>query len=232
VFVSFDDGSDWQPLQLNLPASPIHDLLIKGDDLVVATHGRAFWILDDITPLRQIKAETANEAVVLYTPQKALRLHYPDAVDSRRPVGANPPSGALIDYALKAEPKQELTVDILDAKGTSIRHLSSARSTKEVQPPEWPDQIVPDDRIPAKPGMNRLVWDLRMDDPAQIPGAFYSGPTPRGPLVPPGSYTIKLTVDGKSWSAPLAVVPEPRRCWRTSTACTRRSTACAKLAPI
>ena len=91
-----------------------------------------------------------------------------------------------------------------------MRHLSSAKSTKEVQPPEWPDQIVPDDRISAKAGMNRLVWDLRMSDPAQIPGAFYSGPTPRGPLVPPGRYQVKLSVGGQTLTEPLVVVADPR----------------------
>lgn len=210
VFVSFDDGAHWQSLQLDLPNSPVHDLLIKGDDLVVATHGRAFWVLDDITPLRQVDTKTAEQTVVLYKPQTALRLHYPDAVDSRRPVGENPPAGALIDYVLKADAKTELTIDILDAKGQSIRHLSSAKNTKEVQPPEWPDQIIPDDKIPAKAGMNRLVWDLRINDPAQIHGAFYSGGAPRGPLVPPGDYTVKLTFDGKTLTQPLTVIADPR----------------------
>ena len=210
VFVSFNDGGAWQPLQLNLPASPVHDLVIKGDDLVAATHGRAFWILDDINPLRQIGAATASDPVVLYTPQTALRLHYPDSIDSRRPVGANPPAGALIDYVLQSAPKGELTIDILDSSGASIRHLSSTKNTKPVQPPEWPDQIVPDDKIAASAGMNRLVWDLRVNDPEQIPGAFYSGPTPRGPLVPPGRYTVKLTVDGVTRTAPLVVVADPR----------------------
>jgi photosystem II stability/assembly factor-like uncharacterized protein len=210
VFVSFDDGTHWQSLQLDLPPTPIHDLVVKGDDLVVATHGRSFWILDNVTPLRQIQRNTSSEPVVLYAPQRALRLHYPDEVDSRRPVGENPPAGALIDYALKAAPKGELTVDILNADGKSVRHLSSTRSTKEKQPPEWPDQIVPDDRIAALQGMNRLVWDLRMQDPAQIPGAFYSGPTPRGPLVLPGRYTVKLAVDDITKTAPLTVVADPR----------------------
>ncbi len=210
AFVSFDDGARWQPLQIDLPQSPIHDLLIKGDDLVVATHGRAFWILDDITPLRQVNGDTAGREVALYAPQTALRLHYPDAVDNRRPVGESAPFGALIDYVLKDKASDELTIDILDASGKSIRHLSSAKSTKEIQPPEWPDQIVPDDRIPAAAGMNRLVWDLRMDDPAQIPGAFYSGPTPRGPLVVPGDYSVKLTYHGQVLTQPLKVVVDPR----------------------
>jgi len=91
-----------------------------------------------------------------------------------------------------------------------LRHLSSTHSTKEVQPPEWPDQIVPNDQIAAKQGMNRLVWDLRMNDPVQIPGAFYSGPTPRGPMVPPGRYQVKLSVGGVTRTAPLTVVADPR----------------------
>ena len=210
VFVSFDDGAHWQSLQLNLPPSPIHDLVVKNDDLVVATHGRSFWILDDLTPLRQLDGATAQQDVVLFKPQTALRLSYPDDVNTRRPVGTNPPAGALIDYALKSEPKSEITLDILDAKGELMRHLSSTQTTKEVQPPEWPDQIVPNDKIPAGAGMNRLVWDLRMADPEQVPGAFYSGLPPRGPRVAPGQYTVKLTVAGKSYEQPLIMQADPR----------------------
>jgi hypothetical protein len=210
VFVSFDDGAQWQSLQLNLPPSPIHDLLVKGDDLVVATHGRSFWILDDVTPLRQIDAAMAGQDVVLFKPQTALRLSYPDEVNARRPVGINPPAGALIDYALKTGSKDEITLDILDAQGKLMRHLSSTRTTKEVQPPEWPDQIVPNDKIPAGAGMNRLVWDLRMADPEQVPGAFYAGLPPRGPRVAPGQYTVKLTVAGKTYEQPLTMQVDPR----------------------
>ena len=210
VFVSFTDGAAWQPLQLDLPAAPVHDLAIHGDDLVAATHGRSFWILDDVTPLRQVGADAASTDVVLYNPQTAMRLYYPDAVDSRRPVGENPPAGALIDYAFKTTPKGEVTVDILDAGGAVVRHLSSTHSDKVQQPPEWPDQKIPVDTIPAAAGMNRLVWDLRMSDPAQIPGAFYAGPTPRGPLVPPGHYQVRLTADGQTRTAPLTLVADPR----------------------
>jgi len=210
VFVSFDDGAHWQSLQLNLPPSPIHDLVVKNDDLVVATHGRSFWILDDVTPLRQVDASSANQDVVLFKPQSALRLSYPDDVNTRRPVGTNPPAGALIDYALKSEPKGEVTIDIIDAQGKLMRHLSSTQTTKEIQPPEWPDQIVPNDKIPAGAGMNRLVWDLRMSDPEQVPGAFYAGLPPRGPRVAPGQYTVKLSVAGKSYEQPLTMNPDPR----------------------
>ena len=208
VFVSFDDGASWRPLQFNLPTTPIHDLVVKGNDLVAATHGRSFWILDDVTPLRQAGGTSAG--MVLYTPETAVRLHYPDQVDSRHPVGENPPSGAIIDYVLPAAPTGELTLDVVDSHEHVVRHLSSTTTTKEVQPPEWPDQIVPNDLIPAKAGMNRLVWDLRSDDPAQIPGAFYSGTQPRGPLVAPGRYELRLTANGVTRTASLLVAADPR----------------------
>ena len=101
VFVSFDDGAHWQPLQLNLPTSPMHDLVVRGDDLVVATHGRAFWVLDDVTPLRQIDAQAAGPDTLLYPPQTALRLRYPDEIDKHGAVGQDPPPGAIIDYDFK-----------------------------------------------------------------------------------------------------------------------------------
>ena len=129
---------------------------------------------------------------MLYTPESAVRLYYPDEVNTRRPVGENPPAGAIIDYVLEGAAAAELTVDILDAKGGLVRHLSSTKTNKEVQPPEWPDRIVPGDLIPAHAGMNRMVWDLRWDDPVQIPGAFYEDQAPRGPIVAPGRYQVRL----------------------------------------
>lgn len=208
VFVSFDDGGLWQKLQMNLPSTPIHDLAVKGADLVAATHGRSFWILDDLTPLRQVSA--MPDDITLFAPEPAIRLHYPDEVDSRHPVGENPPAGAIIDYALKTKPAGEVTLDVLDSSGKVLRHMSSVKTDKEIQPPEWPDRIVPTDLIPAKAGLNRMVWDLRMDDPAQIPGAFYSGSAPRGPLAPPGHYSLKLTVGGQSRTQTLDVIADPR----------------------
>jgi photosystem II stability/assembly factor-like uncharacterized protein len=209
VFVSFDDGAHWSPLQQGLPVSPVHDLTVHGADLIAATHGRGFWILDDLTPLRQA-AKASNDELVLYAPQTALRLHYPDQVNSRRPVGANPPAGAIIDYVLPVDATTELTLDILNAKGERIRHLSSTKTNKEIQPPEWPDQIIASDLIPAKAGMNRLIWDLRYDDPAQIPGAFYEGEAPRGPIVPPGQYQLRLKLGDQTRIAALAVTADPR----------------------
>ena len=210
VFVSFDDGQNWQSLQLNLPPSPVHDLVVKGDDVVIATHGRSFWILTNITPLRQIGASSAKAEALLYNPQKAVHFFYPDQVDMRPPAGENPPSGAIIDYYLASKPAGEITMDILDSKGQRVRHLSSKAGKGKEQPPEWPDQLTPTRTIPANAGMNRFVWNLRYDDPVQIPDAFYAGEAPRGPVVMPGNYTVKLTVNGKSQTAPLEVVLDPR----------------------
>ena len=208
VFLSFDDGAHWSALQHGLPVTPIHDLAVHGNDLVAATHGRSFWILDNLTPLRQ--AQATVDAIVLYSPATALRLYYPDQVNTRRPVGANPPAGAVIDYVLPADASTELTLDILNGKGELIRHLSSTKTNKEVQPPEWPDQIVPSDLIPAHSGMNRLIWDLRYDDPVQIPGAFYQGEAPRGPIVAPGQYQLRLKLGDNTRTAALTVVADPR----------------------
>src|SRR5438309_812958 len=211
AFVSFDDGAHWQPLQLNLPVSPIHDLVVKDDDLVAATHGRSFWALDDITPLRQVTAQSAQTEAILYQPETALRLHYPEEFDKRQPVGDNPPPGAIIDYYFKTPPKDEVTLDILDASGKLVRHLSSKEKKESEQPPEWPDRVERAKTIPANEGMNRFAWDLRYNDPIQIPGAFYSGTGPKGPLALPGDYQAKLTVGGKSQTAPLHLAIDPRK---------------------
>jgi len=210
VFVSFDDGAHWQSLQLNLPVSPIHDLVVKDDDLVVATHGRSFWVLDDLTPIRQLNKQLLTTDVILYQPQTALRLHYPTEFDRRQPVGDNPPAGAIIDYYFKSLPKDEVSLDILDASGKVVRHLSSKEKKEGEQPPEWPDRVERPKTIPANEGMNRFAWDLRSDDPVQIPGAFYSGEGPKGPLALPGDYQVKLAVGGKSQIAPLHLAIDPR----------------------
>jgi photosystem II stability/assembly factor-like uncharacterized protein len=210
VFVSFDDGAHWQSLQLNLPVSPIHDLVVKDDDLVVATHGRSFWVLDDLTPIRQLNKQLLTTDVILYQPQTALRLHYPTEFDRRQPVGDNPPAGAIIDYYFKSLPKDEVSLDILDASGKVVRHLSSKEKKEGEQPPEWPDRVERPKTIPANEGMNRFAWDLRSDDPVQIPGAFYSGEGPKGPLALPGDYQVKLAVGGKSQTAPLHLAIDPR----------------------
>jgi photosystem II stability/assembly factor-like uncharacterized protein len=210
IYVSFDDGAHWQPLQLNLPVTPIHDLVVKDDDLVVATHGRSFWVLDDITPLRLVTPQSAQSDWILYQPQTALRLHYPTEFDKRQPVGDNPPAGAILDYYLKTAAKDEVTLDIIDTQGKVVRHLSSKDKKKNDQPPEWPDQVETPRTIPAAEGMNRFAWDLHYDDPIETPGAFYYGEGPRGPLALPGDYQVKMTAGGKTQTVPLHLVIDPR----------------------
>ena len=147
---------------------------------------------------------------ILYQPQTALRLHYPTEFDKRQPVGENPPAGAIINYFLKTAAKDEVTLDILDAQGKLVRHLSSKEKKENYQPPEWPDQVETPRTIPAAEGMNRFAWDLHYDDPIQTPGAFYYGEGPRGPLALPGDFQVKLTVTGKSQTAPLHLAIDPR----------------------
>lgn len=210
VYVSFDDGGHWQPLQLNLPTTPIEDLIVKNNDLAVATNGRSFWILDDVSPLRELTPEIANQDVILYKPAPVYRMNFPEAVDKRRPVGENPPNGLVVSYYLKAAPKGELTLDVLDSSGKPVRHYSSKPSNKFEQPPEWPDLEAPPELLPTNAGMNRFPWNLRYDSPTEIPGAFYAGNGPEGPIVLPGTYTLKLTVDGKSYTKSAEIKLDPR----------------------
>src|SRR6266853_371824 len=210
VYFSADDGGHWQPLKLNLPTVPIHDLEVHGDDLVAATHGRSFWVLDDITPLRQLEEVSANSEMVLYKPQTALRLHLPTDIDRRGPVGDNPPPGVIIDYYFKTAPKDEVKLEIVDSNGKLVRTLSSKEKKGDEQPPEWPDQVKEITTIPASAGMNRYAWNLRWEPPVKIPGAFYSGIGPQGPLAMPGQYTVKLTAGSQSQSQPLEIVVDPR----------------------
>ena len=210
VYFSLDDGANWQLLKLNLPAVPIHDLNIHNDDLVAATHGRSFWVLDDITPLRQIDANSANAEMILYKPEVALRLHLPDAIEHRGPVGDDPPLGAIIDYYFKAVPKDEVKLEILDDTGKLVRALSSKGSKEVEQPQEWPDLVKETTTLPAAVGMNRYNWNLRWESPVEIPGAFYVPFAPRGPIALPGKYTVKLTADGQTQTQPLELVLDPR----------------------
>ncbi len=210
VYFSIDDGGHWQPLKLNLPTVPIHDLNVHGDDLIAATHGRSFWVLDDITPLRQIEPGSAHSEMILFKPETALRLHLPDAVDRRGPVGDDPPPGAIINYYFKSAPKDEVKLEIFDKAGKLVRSLSSKEKKEFEQPPEWPDQVKEVTTIPAGVGMNRYAWNLRWEAPVKIPGAFYSDQGPQGPIAMPGEYTVKLTVGNQSQTQPLEIVMDPR----------------------
>jgi photosystem II stability/assembly factor-like uncharacterized protein len=212
IYVSFDDGVHWQSLKLNLPTTPIHDLTVKSDDLIAATHGRSFWILDDISPLRQMTTATAGEEAHLYQPAAAIRFRGPGfAPPASVPVGANPPTGVVIDYFLKTAPKDDVTLEILDGKGKVIRKLSSKKAPEGASSDEEEFGIArPGEKLPAEEGLNRFVWDLRSEPPARVPGAVSWGGRPVGPRVIPGTYQIKLTVGGKSLTVSAEVQKDPR----------------------
>jgi len=215
VYVSFNDGVDWRPLKLNLPTTPVHDLVVKDNDLVVATHGRAFWILDDISPLRQFGDDVVKKDVHLYTPGPAYRIQAGDAGErhpSKR-TGQNPPAGAVIYFYLKDELKKdtETKLEILDASGKLIRKYSSAE-TKPLDEPPDPDDKKPEKEIKPEAGLNRFVWDLRGEEAHRVPGYYlweYGGGA-RGPVAVPGQYQVRLTVGGESQVAPLELKLDPR----------------------
>jgi len=168
VYVSFDGGGNWQSLRLNLPNSPIHDLIVKNDDLVVATHGRAFWILDDLTPLRAAGAGSAEP--MLYKPRLTYRMRWPLFFERRQPVGENPPTGAIVYYYLPAAPKGVVSLEFLDASGKVVRRYSNEEKKEAETPPEWPDQTPPDEKIPTDVGLNRFAWDMRGQGPTPLAG--------------------------------------------------------------
>ena len=211
LYVSFNDGADWRALQLNLPTVPVHDLVIKNDDLVLATHGRAFWILDDIGPLRQFADDLPKQDVHLFTPSTATRLHWGDEAPKPILVGQNPPPGAIVYYFLKDAPKGEVTLEFLDGSGKSIRKFSSTKIEELDEPPD-PDDKKPEKQIKAEAGLNRFVWDMRYEGSTRIPDhyLFEQKDGSRGPLVVPGKYQVRLTVDGKSQTQPFEVKLDPR----------------------
>ncbi len=218
VDISFDNGGHWQSLQLNLPVCSVRDVVVHGDDLVIATFGRGFWILDSASLLRQIVPGAAISEAHLYKPGDAIRLN-PDAFPGtplpfEEPHAKNPPGGATIDFYLPAAPTGEAAVEILDPNGSLIRRYSS-RDPQPAPPPPgaiaaaW---IEPPEHLVPRAGMNRLVWDLRYPLPggkASIDGGD-GGPPLLGPLARPGVYQVRLTVDGRSYTHLLKVVADPR----------------------
>jgi photosystem II stability/assembly factor-like uncharacterized protein len=212
VYVSFNDGADWRSLQLNLPTAPVHDLVVKNNDLALATHGRAFWILDDVSPLRQYGDEIAKRDVHLYTPATAVRFQNPsDEPPKPVLVGENPPAGALIYYSLKEKPKGETTIEILDSAGSVIRKYASNK-TEELDEPLTPEDKKPEKQIKPEAGLNRFVWDLRYTGSGHVPDYYlweYKDGS-RGPLALPGKYQVRLTVGGKIQTAAFDVTLDPR----------------------
>jgi hypothetical protein len=217
VYFSTDDGEQWQSLRLNMPATSIRDLVLHEDDIAVATHGRGFWILDDIEPLRQA---TANAG--LLKPQRAWRFRWNKNTDTPlpadEPAGQNPPEGAILDYRLPSDAK-EVTLEILDANGALVRRYSSndpARPPQDTGNVPW-YWIRPFRPLPLKAGHHRVTWDLRYPPLPQARPSFPiaavpfdTPPSPTSPYVMPGAYTVRLTVDGKTSTQPLVVEMDPR----------------------
>jgi photosystem II stability/assembly factor-like uncharacterized protein len=225
VWMSPDDGAHWQSLQLNLPHTSMRDLWIQDQDLIVATHGRSFWILDDIAPLRQLPAATAPEVVLLH-PSAAYRVQrstWPDTpIPPDEPLGENPPVGAVIDFFLPREGKGPVTLEVLDSAGGLVRRFSSddrpqpsaEELARELIPRYW---IRPAAVLPAGRGMHRWLWDLHYPPPLAITRGYpisavpeATPPVPEGPLALPGEYVVRLTVGGRRHEAPLSVKPDPR----------------------
>ncbi len=220
MYVSFNDGDEWQPLQLNLPVVSVRDIAVWQGDLVIATHGRSFWVLDDISPLQQLEAQMAGEAAHLFKPRGALRVRpgtdqgtpYPPEI----PHGENPPDGAILDYYLKADAAAPVTLEILDSTGGLVRRYASDEKTPPVEeksldiPMYW---IHPEKQLADKAGMHRFVWDLHyvpLARPAERRPVSSSRRRGQGPWAPPGQYEVRLTVNGKTYSQPLALKMDPR----------------------
>src|SRR5580704_14592878 len=227
VYVSFNDGDSWQSLQLNLPASSMRDLVVHNDDIVVGTHGRSFWILDDITSLRQFSDQVTGSSAFLFKPGLAYRVRRNVNTDTplppEEPAGKNPPDGAIFDYYLQAATAGPVTLQILDANGKIVRAFSSTdkpeATTEELGkelnvPLYW---IRPPHILSDAAGQHRFVWDLRTPPPASLrheyPISAIVHDTPRlpvGPAVMPGVYTVKLEVAGQTFSQPLEIKMDPR----------------------
>ena len=222
VYFSFDDGDHWQSLQLNLPATSIRDLVIHQDDVVVGTHGRSFWILDNITPLRQLNTQVADADAHLFAPQLTYRMRRNNNTDTplppEEPAGQNPPDGAMLDYTLKSS--APVTLEIFDEAGKLVRRFSSTDKPEPVDPKELPVPtywIRPPQILSSEPGMHRFVWDLHYPPPDSleheypISAIYHDTPRyPLGPAVLPGNYNVKLTVAGKSYARPLIIKMDPR----------------------
>jgi len=212
VYVSFDDGDHWQSLQQNLPRTSVRDIDVKNDDLVIATHGRGFWIMDDISALRQMDGHSS--AARLFKPAIAYRVRTPGFTGTPlprdEPNAENPPWGAYIDYELAAKPRKPIELSIYDASGKLVRHYSSAELPKK---PDLSKINMTADwmRVPsvlqATPGLHRFVWPLRYAPPAALADG---NPYANGAWAPPGSYTVEMKVDGKTFRQPLTVVADPR----------------------
>jgi len=212
VMTSPDAGGTWKPLKMNLPTVAVHDIVVKDDDLVLGTMGRGLWILDDLTPIREWKDDLKSPTLFSVPPTTRWRYGSHVSAHHEKGVGDNPPKGAIIDYYLKDDAKKPITIEILDAADKRVIKFDGKDFTKkdddEHEDP-LPDPKRPE--VPAKAGVNRFIWDLQHSGAAVIPGARVDAGDPTsGPLVSPGEYTVKLTVDGKVLTRKLTVLMDPR----------------------
>jgi hypothetical protein len=227
VYVSFDDGDHWQSLRLNMPVVAIHDLAIEQDDLVAATYGRSFWILDDVTPLRQANARAASSGALLFAPRTAIRVRRDENQDTplppEVPAGKNPPDGAILNYCLPAKSVGDIQLEIYDANEQLVRSFSSVPAPKEQEEVPFVAEywIGHPQALSNAAGMHRFVWDLRYPDPHAVhPQSPYNYPIaaivgstplpPQGPLVLPGKYEVRLKAGGQVLRERLEVKMDPR----------------------
>jgi photosystem II stability/assembly factor-like uncharacterized protein len=215
IFVSFDGGDHWQPLQMNLPVCSIRDISIRRGDIAVATHGRSFWVLDNIAPLRELSTKIAASSAWLFAPREAVRLH-PAAFQGTpfpkdEPAGENPPNGAILDYFLKGDSADPITIEILDAKGDPVRRFSSDDKPRQPDLSRitlTPDWVMPPPPPSATAGMHRIVWDLHYAPARGLPVSPFGSAA--GPWAPPGRYTVRFTAAGQTLTQPLTVARDPR----------------------
>jgi photosystem II stability/assembly factor-like uncharacterized protein len=208
VAFSVDDGANWQPLKLNMPTVPVHDLVVKDNDLVVGTHGRSIWIFDDLTPIRTMSPEIAKREMYLFPVANAIRYHYDfGSMDSEG--DPNPPQGAVFHYYLKSKPQGDVRLEIVDGQGAVIDTLKSKPERKAAAPGD--DEDGAKAILPVSPGLHRVVWDLRYHGSKRIKGAvgWPSAPS-QGPMVVPGSYALKLTAGPRAMTMLLNIKPDPQ----------------------
>jgi photosystem II stability/assembly factor-like uncharacterized protein len=216
VFVSFDDGHAWQPLQLNLPVVPITDLTVHDSDLVASTQGRSFWVLDDLSPLRQLTPAVEASEAYLFKPRDTVRMRSGGAggAGAGAAVGQNPRSGVVVAYYLKGAPADGVTIEVMDRGGKAIRSFKS-RENRDAEPSAERRAFLgaPPARVtvPTEAGLNRFEWDMRYPDASPPPaGTNLFGGSVRGPIVAPGTYQVRLMAGGKTLTQPFEIVKDPR----------------------
>ncbi len=216
LYASFDDGKSWQPFQLDLPVAPVADLAVKNGDLVVATHGRSFWVLDNLSPVRQMTPQIARDGRYLFAPRDAVRFLQRGGGGPRGVAGENPSYGASIFFLLpedlEGDGKKEVKLEILDADGKALRTLSSQKEEPAAPNPflRFFPELARPRKLAAKKGLNRYDWNLQLPDAFVVQDAVLWGSTD-GPVVPPGRYQVRMTLGEWTSTQPLAVVEDPRR---------------------